>query len=276
MYIKCSLSEGKKLMIEILKYIEEICKENDLQYFVVAGTLLGAVRHKGFIPWDDDIDIIMTKEDHLKLIEAIKNDNNERFGILDKSIDPNYPLELSKVIMKDTACVLNDELKSVQNKSEVFVDVFTLEFFKEETSRKHRKYVRLFENARKKVVIDNLKPSLFRTGLRVFRVISKVVVPFNVVNRFKNKYSVKNGPYVGFDVSQSSDFICRYEDIYPLKQIDFENVKVWAPNNPDAILRYQYGDNYMQLPPEDKRHTHSQSISVDKKVAELYNINGED
>lgn len=276
MYIKCSLSEGKRLMIEILKYIEEICEKNDLQYFVVAGTLLGAVRHKGFIPWDDDIDIIMTKEDHLKLIEAIKNDNNERFGILDKSIDPNYPLELSKVIMKDTACVLNDELKSVQTKSEVFVDVFTLEFFKEETSRKHRKYVRLFENARKKVVIDNLKPSLFRTGLRVFRVISKVIVPFNVVNRFKNKYSVKNGPYAGFDVSQSSDFICRYEDIYPLKQIDFENTKVWAPKNPDAILRYQYGDNYMQLPPVDKRHTHSQSISVDKKIAELYNINGED
>lgn len=272
MYIKCSLSEGKRLMIEILKYIEEICKENNLQYFVVAGTLLGAVRHKGFIPWDDDIDIIMTKEDHLKLIEAIKNDNNDRFGILDKSIDANYPLELSKVIMKDTACVLNDELKSVQTKSEVFVDVFTLEFFKEETSRKHRKYVRLFENARKKVVIDNLKPSLFRTGLKVFRVVSKIVVPVNVVNSFKKKYSVKTGPYAGFDVSQSSDFICKYEDIYPLKQIDFENVKVWAPNNPDAILRYQYGDNYMQLPPEDKRHTHSQSISVDKKIAELYNI----
>lgn len=261
-------------MIEILKYIEEICEKNNLQYFVVAGTLLGAVRHKGFIPWDDDIDIIMTKKDHLKLIEAIKNDNNNRFGILDKSIDPNYPLELSKVIMKDTLCELNDELKSVQAKSEVFVDVFTLEFFNEETSRKHRKYVRLFENARKKVVINNLKPSLFRTGLQVFRVASKIVVPINVIDRFKKRYSVENGAYAGFDVSQSSDFICRVEDIYPLKQIPFEDVKVWAPNNPDAILKYQYGPNYMELPPEDKRHTHSQSISVDKKIADIYNIKG--
>ena len=274
MYVKCSLSEGKRLMIEILKYIEEICEKNNLQYFVVAGTLLGAVRHKVFIPWDDDIDIIMTKKDHLKLIEAIKNDNNNRFGILDKSIDPNYPLELSKVIMKDTLCELNDELKSVQAKSEVFVDVFTLEFFNEETSRKHRKYVRLFENARKKVVINNLKPSLFRTGLQVFRVASKIVVPINVIDRFKKRYSVENGAYAGFDVSQSSDFICRVEDIYPLKQIPFEDVKVWAPNNPDAILKYQYGPNYMELPPEDKRHTHSQSISVDKKIADIYNIKG--
>lgn len=274
MYIKCDLSQGKKLMIEILKYIEGMCEQNNLKYFIIGGTLLGAVRHKGFIPWDDDIDIMMSREDHKKLIQLIKNDNNERFGILDRSIDPNYPLELSKVIMKDTICILNDELKAVQNECEIFVDVFTLEYFKDEVSRRNRKYVRLFENARKKVVINNLKPSLFRTGLQVFRVASKIVVPINVIDRFKKRYSVENGAYAGFDVSQSSDFICRVEDIYPLKQIPFEDVKVWAPNNPDAILKYQYGPNYMELPPEDKRHTHSQSISVDKKIADIYNIKG--
>lgn len=272
MYIKCDLSQGKKLMIEILKYIEGMCEQNNLKYFIIGGTLLGAVRHKGFIPWDDDIDIMMSREDHKKLIQLIKNDNNERFGILDRSIDPNYPLELSKVIMKDTICILNDELKAVQNECEIFVDVFTLEYFKDEVSRRNRKYVRLFENARKKVVIDNLKPSNFRNVLKVFRIVSNVIVPFNVVEFYKRRHVSNSGPYAGFAVEQCSDFLCKVEDIYPLKKIDFEDVKVWAPNNPDSLLRSQYGENYMQLPPEDKRHTHSQSISIDRKVAEMYNI----
>lgn len=272
MYYRCSLEDGKKLMIEILKYIDGICVENGLEYYMVAGTLLGAIRHKGFIPWDDDIDIIMTKEDRKKLIDIISNDNNERFGILDRSVDPNYPLELSKVIMKDTICILNEELKSVQAKSEIFVDVFTMDFFEKETSKKYRKYVRLFENARKKVVIDNLRDGNFKTSLKLFRGVSKIVVPFNVVSMFKKKYTSESGEYVGFAVEQSSDFLCKKEDIYPLKKIQFENIYTWAPNNPEKVLVSQFGQNYMQLPPEDQRKTHSQLIAIDKKIAEIYGI----
>lgn len=272
MYYRCSLEDGKKLMIEILKYIDGICVENGLEYYMVAGTLLGAIRHKGFIPWDDDIDIIMTKEDRKKLIDIISNDNNERFGILDRSVDPNYPLELSKVIMKDTICILNEELKSVQAKSEIFVDVFTMDFFEKETSKKYRKYVRLFENARKKVIIDSLQPGAFKSALKVFRVVSKVVVPFDVVKFYKKKNCVENGEYAGFAIEQSSDFICRYEDIYPLKRIQFEDVMVLAPSNPEKILLNQYGETYMQLPPEDKRITHSQYMLVSEDVAKLYKI----
>lgn len=272
MYIKCNLSEGKKLMVEILKYIQKICQENNLQYFVVAGTLLGAVRHKGFIPWDDDIDIIMPREDHIKLIEIINKENNEMFGVLDKRFDETYPLELSKVIMKNTRCELHEELKSVQSKCEIFVDIFTLEYFNKETSKKYRRYVRLFENARKKVVIDSLRPSTFKILLKIFRVISNVLVPVNLIKIFKKKYSVENGPFVGFAVEQSSDFLCKSEDVFPLKKIPFEDIEVWAPKEPEKMLIAQYGESFMQLPPEDKRIMHSQYISVDEEIAKKYNI----
>lgn len=270
--IKCSLDDGKRLMIEILKYIQELCDKNGLEYFIIAGTLLGAVRHKGFIPWDDDIDIMMTKEDRERLIQLIKKDNNERFDVLDNSLDETFPLELTKVIMKGTSCQLVKDLKSVANESEVFVDIFTIDFFDKEVSQKARKYVRLFENARKKSVIDSLSPGMFKNGLKVFRIVSRVLVPINLVKLYKNKYTVKEGRYLGYAVEESSDLICSYDDVYPIKKIEFEGIEVCAPNNSKKVLEKQYGSNYMKLPPEEKRIKHSECIFVNEDIAKIYNI----
>ena len=81
---KMSLEEIKETELNILVDFDKLCKENNLYYTLCGGTLLGAIRHKGFIPWDDDIDIGMYREDYERLKAAVINDRNERYGIFDK------------------------------------------------------------------------------------------------------------------------------------------------------------------------------------------------
>ena len=70
-----TVEELQKIELEILKYIDKVCKENSLTYFLAYGTLIGAIRHKGFIPWDDDVDIQMPRDDYNKLCEILKKEN---------------------------------------------------------------------------------------------------------------------------------------------------------------------------------------------------------
>lgn len=86
----------------ILSYIDKICKENNIKYFIHYGSMLGAVRHKGFIPWDDDIDIGMYREDYERLKAAVINDRNERYGIFDKDTCDWYFQNFMVVVDKDT------------------------------------------------------------------------------------------------------------------------------------------------------------------------------
>ena len=97
-----SADERKKISLDILKYVAEYCEKNDIKYFLAYGTLLGAVRHKGFIPWDDDIDLIMFRDDYNKFVSTFnKNDNNSKFKVLSFEYK-TYSLPYAKVTDTET------------------------------------------------------------------------------------------------------------------------------------------------------------------------------
>ena len=79
---KISLKEIQKIELDILIYFDKVCKENNIKYYLSSGTLLGAVKYKGFIPWDDDIDVILMRDEYLKLMDVLKNDNDGRYKLL--------------------------------------------------------------------------------------------------------------------------------------------------------------------------------------------------
>ena len=108
----------------ILSYIDKICKENNIKYFIHYGSMLGAVRHKGFIPWDDDIDIGMYREDYERLKAAVINDRNERYGIFDKDTCDWYFQNFMVVVDKDT--VIKNHVTRKPHDTSVFVDVLSI------------------------------------------------------------------------------------------------------------------------------------------------------
>ena len=119
--------EVKQIELNLLKEITSFCDENNLKYTLDSGTLIGALRHKGFIPWDDDIDIGMYREDYERLKAAVINDRNERYGIFDKDTCDWYFQNFMVVVDKDT--VIKNHVTRKPHDTSVFVDVFPIDRF---------------------------------------------------------------------------------------------------------------------------------------------------
>ena len=102
---KIEIDEQKKIMVEILEYFDKVCRENNINYSLIGGSLIGAIRHKGIIPWDDDIDVILTRENYLKIISLLEKENDNRFKILTQNTCNDYSFPFPKLIDKRTYVV---------------------------------------------------------------------------------------------------------------------------------------------------------------------------
>ena len=121
-----SMDEIKSVELEILKYVHDFCEKNDIKYFINYGTLIGAVRHKGFIPWDDDIDICMFRKDYEKFIELFSKDDG-KYKILSLESSDKYYNNFIKVI--DSKTKIEDERNYKTYDSGIFIDIFPMDFF---------------------------------------------------------------------------------------------------------------------------------------------------
>ena len=120
-----SKEELKDSQMNILKFIDRVCKENDISYFVNYGTLLGAIRHKGFIPWDDDIDICLYREDYDRFLNVVKELKDERYKVLDYDSSDWYFQNFAVIV--DEWTVVEDNIKVKPHDTSVFVDVFPVD-----------------------------------------------------------------------------------------------------------------------------------------------------
>ena len=110
-----TLRKAQLKMVDILVAIDDICKKHDIEYFLAYGTLLGAVRHKGFIPWDDDCDICMMRADYEKFVQIAKRELPKNLFLQNSDTDPNFPRTMTKVRMKNTKLVEFDESENEKN-----------------------------------------------------------------------------------------------------------------------------------------------------------------
>lgn len=244
----------------ILDDIDKVCNENGIKYFLVGGTLLGAVRHKGFIPWDDDLDIAMFREDYIKFQEIFDDNMSEKYFLQNCKTDPYYPRVIAKVRLKGTIMQERSYEKLPMDRG-IYVDIFPIDKIKNPTGfgiKLRGRIVRLcFAYKTMRAGSNNGHNMRLKRALKF---VTRIV---------PNKFIDKLLDYVcTLDNGKAADYVTIFLSGYTYRKqtvdasvygdgslIEFEGKQYSAPAKPEAFLKNLYGD-YMKLPPESKRVAH--------------------
>ena len=257
------LRDYQLALLSILKEMHRVCEQNGLRYMLSGGTLLGAVRHKGFIPWDDDIDTDMMREDYDRFAQIFN----------EKTSNPDLYCELWRDKHASATCILKIRHKKI---SQAFVDVFPLDYCAQKVEGKARQNL----NRKVKLIRKLLSLSPFRindTG-KLMKFLDWL--SFNIVDKNKRADKLQK-PLIrwGLDFPHRWDnWIYDYEQIFPLKKIEFEGYEFYCQNMPESVVRNIYGD-YMKFPKSICPHHSYQQMFTQEELTELeklksYNYQG--
>jgi lipopolysaccharide cholinephosphotransferase len=248
-------TELKKIQLDILDKVHNFCTDHNIKYYITYGTLIGAIRHKGYIPWDDDIDICMPRPDYNRFMKLF-NLNISNFEFISYELDPHYPYTYGKVIDNRTKLI---EFSTLKYPMGINIDVFPIDGVDEDAKiLKYQIFLRNLLN------IKTIRYSKSRTFYKnLFLLLSKlslIIIPTNyIVGRMvKNthKYSYDNSSKVccvAMGTKLNKPVPKEYFDKGVLKE--FEDREYYVPIGYDGYLKSIFGD-YMKLPPEDKRNSH--------------------
>lgn len=250
--------EHNEVLIGILKYIDEVCRENNIKYTLIGGSLIGTIRHQGIIPWDDDIDIALIKSEYDKLIEVLKKSTNEQYKLLNHSTNSSYYMNFSKII--DLRTSLKEECCNDISDYGIYVDIFC--YYNTPNNKILRNIHGSILKFEKNLLTTSYKEKkynniLFNIGAFIARFIGSNFW-YILLNKTQNLYNKNNkSKYV------VSNWMCyslkkeiKERDLFKkYKYSKFENIDVMIIEKYDKFLRGTFGD-YMQLPPEEKRVAH--------------------
>lgn len=244
----------------ILKDFIKICDDNNLTYYIYGGSLLGAVRHKGFIPWDDDIDVIMFREDYDKFKEIFLSQSNEKYELLNNETYDDFCFLYSKLSLKGTRF---DEwcAGQVDYTMGIDIDIFVLDYVSDNSIISFIQ-TRLCRVLDKLSTISTLKlvdhPFLIQTISNTMHGVLKAlrIKPVKFINLCLKLLTYYENTQSVCDICTPNRPQIYDADYYGRgKKIPFEDIEVNAPQNSHAVLEQIYGD-YMQLPPEEERYNH--------------------
>ncbi len=247
-----TLRQAQHRMVEILKEVDSICREEGIEYFLDGGSLIGAVRHGGFIPWDDDLDIAIMREDYPRLRGALLKKLPPHLVLQDYKTDSKYPMLIAKVRDRNSYF----EEKDMVNLAEkgIYIDIIPMEKvpslkWKAKIDYWYGHCLRAWHNYTNST--DKLMSALFFPFAWVMLQLTRLVNTFCRSNQIAHAYGWK--AYGGFSK----------QDVFPVIDMRFEDIQVMVPKNSKAVLTALFGD-YMQIPPKEKRPQHARKIEIYK------------
>lgn len=254
------IKEIQSYMLENLKIVSRICDANNLKYWLMYGTLIGAIRSKGFIPWDDDLDIMMPREDYDKFINLIINDSTilEPFELINVTTNSDYIYGISRVSNPKFSL---DYYNASNYGLGIFIDIYPMDGFgksKRSANRWRRKMKRIircigYAGVENHIIYDKFPKIIFQ---KVFSLYfhNRLALPYiNKINKIARKRKIADCNYVGCTVWEKTIF--QKEWFEKLELVYFEDSQFYIPSDYDKILRFSYGD-YMKLPPKEDRIGH--------------------
>ena len=264
------IKKVQAVQLELVLEVKRICTKNNIKYFLIGGTLLGAIRHNGFIPWDDDLDIGMLRKDYSKFIECSKEQLRSAYFLQTWNTDECYPMPFAKIRKSGTRYVEKTSSKANQHKG-IFIDIFPYDnvpdyyLFRQIQSFETYILKRLlltksgYELCGNK---DYLKTIIYTvihlfsiaiTRNRLIKMLDKRMTLYNK----RNTLRVTN---IGGSYGYRKESV-HYEWVLKLVEVKFENEILLCPHNYHDFLSNIYGD-YMKLPPEDKRYDRHKVIEL--------------
>jgi len=248
------LRKAQLIMLDMLIEFDAICKKHQLQYWLDSGTLLGAVRHQGFIPWDDDIDLAMPVEDYTQFLAIAASELSSEIFLQTAHTDKNFKFDYAKLRSNKARIVeFHEKDAQVNYHQGVFVDIFPMLAIDNSDANKNQ-----YDSTLKEI------RDVSATSLHTPNGKDDPEKRAALVASLKEKHQ-------GWKVDKSSviysgempDVAAWFDikDIFPLATTTFEGRCFPAPKNPSHYLDAIYRFDYRQLPPEDKRITHAHSIS---------------
>lgn len=267
-----TLRRVQLVQLEIAKEIKRICDENGINCFLTDGSLLGAIRHKGFIPWDDDLDMGMSRADYEKFLRIAPGKLSPKYTLVDWNIEKGFPHPMAKVLKNGT--VLLEESRNDDGHKGIWVDVFAFDNYPDrpEDAARHGRKLTIY----KAIIRAKCKYATWRSHNKTdikkyiknipFRVIALFCKKESVVSKFekeavrfnntKTKYCFENGPLKYGTIKVPSEYIESFIET------EFEDTTFKVPLRYDEYLRCEYGD-YMKLPPESQRKNVHSIVKVD-------------
>lgn len=261
--------EYNKVITDVLAAFIKICLKHDLRYFCCGGTAIGAVRHNGIIPWDDDIDILMPRPDFDKFIELFKQNKNDRYHLITAELDDMYYLPFAKMSDAQTTLIEN---KDILCNIGAFIDIFPLDGApsSDESILQH---LNLFRKAANKLrVLPKSRLTNWQSCLKMLKSLY-LRTAYNEIRYSFNKKNARQKILKELDAImrkysyEDSNTVGNYGGMWGRKEFGpkewfqgyiefpFEGLEVRLPKGYHLLLTQMYGD-YMQLPPVEKRITH--------------------
>lgn len=240
-------------MLGMLEYLDGICRRHGIPYWISSGTLLGAVRHGGFIPWDDDVDIEMMDSDYKRLVgvltvEAPDND----YAVQTTATDPEFLFPYAKFRDLHSHLEESNGLDALLRYRGCYIDIFTI------TPSSSR----LLHRLGCKLLGTEIKIRVRWPRLKLMNALMRGMLHSAVFPALRFITSIRADNRLRHKIPSFFSAERDINDLFPLSEVEFEGKKFLAPGNCDAYLRKIYGD-YMQLPDIDKIQVHTSQIKID-------------
>lgn len=268
-YDELTLHKVQQYEREILKDFIDLCNRHHIRYFGIAGTGIGAIRHKGFIPWDDDIDVAMLREDYEKFQVIANQEYGDKYKLLNAETRKNYPLMTAQWAKIGTE-FRTVPFKHVDCDFGIYLDIFPLDYVSDDEKERLKqgrtawfwsKLMILRILPFPELSFTGIKRKLFHTvfwiahwTLRILHISPSWLYQkaYKATTRY-NHLHTKRVAFLCETLPFSNEF--DIDDIFPLQTLNFEGLEMAFPKHLDKILTKYYGD-YMQLPPVEKRKNH--------------------
>lgn len=271
-----SLTQLQKRLLEMFSWFHNFCIDNKIKYYALGGTMLGAIRHKGFIPWDDDIDVGIPRNDYEKLRKISSNVNNNKFKFeFPTTIDEKFATPYAKLY--DITTTLIENYKKPLKRG-IFIDIFPLDGTgndEKESKKNFKKIKRGYNFFMTRVAAINKNRSFLKNSA----IIVSRIIPNCFLSNRKLRIRIDNFSKIDFDNSYYGGNVFGnwgYKEIMPIsimgtpKEYFFENIKIYGVENYDEYLTRLYG-NWKKLPPKEKQISHHDFIELNLEKSYLDN-----
>ena len=256
--------------LEMIADLDRVCKKHNIPYFAVFGTALGAERHQGFIPWDDDTDVGMLRRDYDRFLKLAGKELGDKYRIMTPEVDKRYACNVTKLQKKGTVFIsqFSRDLKCEQC---IFVDIFPFDYVAPNKWLRRRQWLRTLFLDRLLYLCGTAHPVIPYTGWKLLLAqavcsfahyglkllhVSPVFI-YRLYVRECIRYNHMHTKYVSFfGDAESLQYIFPEKHMFPVQERPFENGSICVLRNNKEHLRNAYGD-YMKIPPKDKRINHS-------------------